>query len=70
MRSHKLVEIMIYLNFSTCWWKDPDRILEAQKHTDPTDPDPEHCPKHIRLLLYVQYGTYQVGLEPYIYLYK
>jgi hypothetical protein len=32
--SHKTVEIMDYLNFFACPWKDPDPRL--QKRTDPT----------------------------------
>jgi hypothetical protein len=27
------------------------RIQEAQKHTDPTDPDPQHCHLGLTLLL-------------------
>ncbi len=53
LRSHKTVEIKVFHNFLACWWKvpvpDPDpykririRIRNAQKFTNPTDPDPEH----------------------------
>ncbi len=35
LRSHKTVEIMVYLNLFAGWWIWI-RILEAQKHTDPS----------------------------------
>ncbi len=41
-RSHKIVEIKVFLTFFACWWKnsDPYKIMSApdpggQKHTDP-----------------------------------
>ncbi len=58
------------------------RIQEVQKHTDPTDPDPEHCSSipHLSIILkavihfvklYVRYvvwyGTAQTaGNEPWV----
>jgi hypothetical protein len=50
-RSHKTVEIKVFLHFFACLGKDPEpdcermRIQEAEKHTDPTYADPEHCKK-------------------------
>ncbi len=50
IKSQVISEIKIFNNFFAWWWKDPDpnkelrsRIQKAQKHTDPTDPAPEHC---------------------------
>jgi hypothetical protein len=33
---------MVYLNFFLVDERYRIRILEAQNHTDPTDPDPDH----------------------------
>jgi hypothetical protein len=48
LRSHKTVEIMVYLNFLLDNRRIRIRIkfLEAQKHTDSADPDPEHWMKY------------------------
>ncbi len=63
--SHKTVEIKVFLHFFTSWWKDPEpeqdpdpylqlrirmRIQEAQKHTDPTDPEPDIGSKPLKLV--------------------
>jgi hypothetical protein len=42
-RNHKTVEIKVFL---TILLNDRRiRIQEAQKHMDPVDPDPQHCPQ-------------------------
>ncbi len=46
-RSHKTVGINVFLiifvdPYSSFWLLNPERIQEAQKHMDPTDPDPQH----------------------------
>ncbi len=51
IKTSKNVEVKVFLNFFkvflhffACWWKDPiAEPRETQKHSDPTDPDLEHC---------------------------
>ncbi len=58
LRSHKTVEIKIFINVFACWCPD-GRIQETQKHTDPT----EHWKKKKPLLMQGRTRTCSVAGE-------